>query len=109
MIAYCGLDCEKCEAFIATARNDDALRAKVAGEWSKAYHAPITAEHINCTGCRSAGVKTLFCETMCEVRKCASGRKLETCAQCGEFPCARLADIFKMAPQAEQTLRSMRK
>ena len=109
MIAYCGLDCDKCDAFIATARNDDAMRARVAGEWAKAYRASITPESINCTGCRSAGVKFHYCETMCEVRKCASGRKLETCASCGDFPCARLADIFKMAPQAEQTLRSLRK
>jgi len=29
-IAYCGLDCEKCEARIATMNNDDALRQKVA-------------------------------------------------------------------------------
>ena len=33
-IAYCGLDCEKCEARIATMNNDDALRQKVAKEWS---------------------------------------------------------------------------
>ncbi|MEG1806496.1 MAG: DUF3795 domain-containing protein, partial [Clostridia bacterium] len=26
MIAYCGLDCEKCDAYIATINNDDALR-----------------------------------------------------------------------------------
>ncbi len=29
-IAYCGLDCEKCEARLATINNDDKLREKVA-------------------------------------------------------------------------------
>ena len=29
-IAYCGLNCEACEARIATVNNDDKLRAKVA-------------------------------------------------------------------------------
>ena len=29
-IAYCGLDCETCEARIATVTNDDLLREKVA-------------------------------------------------------------------------------
>ena len=33
-IAYCGLDCEKCEAYIATQNDDDDLRAKVAKEWN---------------------------------------------------------------------------
>ena len=26
MIAYCGLDCEKCDAYITTVRDDQALR-----------------------------------------------------------------------------------
>ena len=34
-IAFCGLDCEFCEARFATANNDDALRRKVAKEWSE--------------------------------------------------------------------------
>lgn len=33
LIAYCGLDCEKCDAQIATLNNDDALREKVAKLW----------------------------------------------------------------------------
>ena len=48
MIARCGLDCEKCEAFIATERNDDALRAKVAREWSELNRVEITPDMINC-------------------------------------------------------------
>ena len=30
-IAYCGLNCETCEARIATIHNDNTLREKVAG------------------------------------------------------------------------------
>ena len=28
MIAYCGLDCEKCDAYLATINNDQDLREK---------------------------------------------------------------------------------
>jgi predicted peroxiredoxin len=77
MIAYCGLECEKCEAFIATEKNDDRLRAEVAEKWARLYNAPVKPEHINCTGCKSSGVKTFYCEQMCEIRKCATGKKLE--------------------------------
>lgn len=28
MIAYCGLDCEKCDAYIATINDDQSLREK---------------------------------------------------------------------------------
>jgi hypothetical protein len=109
MIACCGLDCTQCEAFIATATNDDTLRAKVAGEWTKAYNVDIQTDDINCTGCHSSGVKVLFCERMCAVRKCALSRGYTTCAPCGDFPCNHLETIFKFAPHAENTLKSLRK
>ena len=32
---YCGLDCEACEARIATVNNDEALCQRVAREWSE--------------------------------------------------------------------------
>lgn len=41
-IAFCGLDCETCEARLATVNHDDTLRQKVAGLWSElngGYHA----------------------------------------------------------------------
>ena len=44
MIAYCGLDCEKCDAHIATVNNDDALREKTAKLWAEMNNAPITAD-----------------------------------------------------------------
>ena len=71
MIAYCGLDCEKCEAYLATVNDDQALRVKTAELWSKLNHASITPEQINCLGCRAEGVKTIFCESLCSIRQCA--------------------------------------
>ena len=46
MIAYCGLDCEKCDAYLATINDDQALRQKTAKLWSELNHAPILPEHI---------------------------------------------------------------
>ena len=66
-IAYCGLDCETCEARIATIHNDDALREKVAGLWSDLNGVEITPEMINCVGCRIDGAKTPFCESLCPI------------------------------------------
>jgi hypothetical protein len=109
MIAYCGLDCEQCEAYIATQNNDDARRAKVAEEWARLYHAPIKPEHINCTGCYSAGVKTYYCEQMCEIRKCATTKSVGTCADCPVYPCTVLNVILQAAPQAKARLDALRK
>ena len=60
MIAYCGLDYEKCDAHLATINNDQELRKKTAKLWAELNHAPILPEHINCQGCRVEGVKTVF-------------------------------------------------
>lgn len=108
MIAFCGLNCTKCEAFIATQNNDDALRAKVAQEWSKLYNAPIQPEHINCEGCLSDGIKVYYCDQMCEIRKCAKKNEVQTCANCKDYSCSKLEEVFKYAPDAKSNLDSLR-
>ena len=35
MIAYCGLDCEKCDAYIVTINDDQELREKTAKLWAE--------------------------------------------------------------------------
>ena len=77
-IAYCGLDCETCEAHIATVYNDNDLRIKVAKEWSELNGVEITPEMINCAGCRIDGVKTPFCDSLCPIRQCALSKDIET-------------------------------
>lgn len=59
MIAYCGIDCSSCKAFIATKNDDDDLRAEVASEWSEIYNTTINSHHINCDG-RKNYAGTLF-------------------------------------------------
>ena len=62
LIACCGLDCESCDARIATVKNDDELREKTAQKWSAMNNAPeITAATINCVGCHADGVKFAYC------------------------------------------------
>ena len=73
-IAYCGLDCEKCDAYLATVRKDAALQAEVAARWK------MKPEQIECLGCKSG--TALF---NCTLKKCASRRGLPTCAHCADF------------------------
>ena len=61
MIAFCGLDCERCDAYIATKNDDEALREKTARLWSELNDALILPEHICCDGCRADGRKTVVC------------------------------------------------
>lgn len=109
MIAVCGLNCAECDAFIATRDNDNALRAKLAQEWTELYNVPITAEEINCTGCLGDGVKISYCDQMCEIRKCALENKLDNCAACKDYACDKLGEIFKNAANAKDNLDNLRK
>ena len=105
-IAICGLDCEKCDAYIATKNNDQSLREKTAKLWSELNHASILPEHINCEGCRMNGAKTLFCSTMCEIRKCAVAKGIETCGYCPEKDiCPKVNAIWQNNPQARENLQ----
>ena len=108
LIACCGLDCESCDARIATVRNDNELREKTAKKWSEMNNiAEITAETINCMGCRSDGVKYAYCSDYCEVRKCVSTKGFNTCGECNELDdCVIVGAIFIHNPQAKERLLS---
>lgn len=82
MIAYCGLDCEKCDAYLATINDDQALREKTAKLWAELNNAPILPEHINCEGCRVDGIKTVYCDSLCAIRQCALKKGVATCGDC---------------------------
>ena len=106
MIGYCGLDCEKCDAYIATANDDQALREKTAQLWAQLNNAPILPEHINCQGCRTDGVKTVFCKNICEIRKCAMKKGVSTCGQCTMLAtCSTVGTIISNNPSALENLR----
>ena len=71
MIAYCGLDCEKCDAYLATDQRRSGIARENCKTRSELNHAPILPEHINCQGCRMDGAKTVYCESLCGIRQCA--------------------------------------
>ena len=105
-IAYCGLDCEKCDAYLATIHDDQALREKTAKLWAALNHAPILPEHINCQGCRADGMKTVFCESLCGIRQCALKKVVSTCGDCPDLDnCQTVGAIISSKPEALKNLR----
>lgn len=98
MIAYCGLDCAQCPAYLATQKNDDAARAQVAALWSKLFRMEIKAEQINCDGCHSVSGRLIGHCSTCPVRKCGQEKGLENCGHCPEYSCAQLDGLLKFIP-----------
>jgi hypothetical protein len=106
LIASCGINCETCDAYIATLNNDDQLRKKTAESWCQMFNAPsITVESINCTGCRPDGVKFAHCNA-CEIRKCVRAKGYETCGECQDMStCNIVAMIHQHVPDAITNLK----
>ncbi len=105
-IAFCGLDCETCEARLATVNNDNDQRKRVSELWSELNGVEITPEMINCSGCRIEGVKTPYCDSLCPIRQCAMERQVETCGSCGELDkCEKVGMIIRNNPDALRNLR----
>lgn len=97
MVAYCCLECDKCDVYIATKNNDGELRAKVAKQWK------MDAEKLYCDGCKSENV--LF---NCDAKKCAIARGPPTCAHCDDFPsCDK--EIWIKWPELKQKAEEMRR
>ena len=109
LIGCCGLDCERCDARTATLANDDALREKTAALWTKLNGVTITAEMINCTGCRTEGAKTPFCDKLCPVHNCVREKGFDTCADCGQTAeCPVLGNIAANSPFVFENLNRLR-
>ena len=110
MIGYCGINCEKCEARIATIRDDDKMREEVSRKWCEIFHTDIiTPDKINCTGCRGNGVKYFFCSQMCEIKPCVTRKGYESCAECAEMDsCAKLAAEIGNNEKAKENLRRIK-
>lgn len=106
MIAYCGLDCAKCDAYLATKNNDQALREKTARLWSELNNVTILPGHINCEGCRADGVKTMFCQSLCDIRRCALKKGVETCGACASLEkCSIVGKIISNNSDALKNLK----
>lgn len=108
MIAYCGIVCTECPAYLATTSDDDQQRRKVAENWSQQYNSDIKPEDINREGCLP-GHNVYFGHcAKCEIRACGIGRGVENCAYCDDFACQKLESFFAFVPDARSRLTDIR-
>ncbi|MEA3475769.1 MAG: DUF3795 domain-containing protein [Candidatus Cloacimonadota bacterium] len=108
MIAFCGIICTECPAYLAIQKDNDNERKKVAEMWSKQFKSEIKPEDINCDGClKKSGRLFGYCNE-CPIRKCAMERNISNCAYCDDYPCEELNKFHKFAPDAKATLETIR-
>ncbi len=108
IIAYCGLVCTDCEAYIATQENDPDTLEQMAARMREQFNMPdISVEAILCDGCLGDGRKGGYC-SQCKVRLCGVERGVVNCAHCAEYVCEELTSFFGRAPHAQTMLDEIR-
>lgn len=88
-ISYCGLLCNECPVFIATAENDEQAKEKIAREFS-GEAMQFSKEDMNCYGCFHEDAKNSKMCGECEIRICAEVKGVKNCAYCSDYPCRHI-------------------
>ena len=109
MIGYCGIICSNCPVLIATQKNDDAERKRVAEIFTNQYGKEYKPEDINCEGCTSDSSRIFSYCNVCEIRKCGREKYVKNCAYCPEYPCEKLSQLFSKYSKAEEILDEIRR
>lgn len=110
MIAYCGLVCTECEAYLATQANDLAKLEELAERARREYgSADATVEGWLCDGCLSTSERKCRYCAVCAIRACGEERGLANCAHCADYAtCDKLDGFISGIPQARALLESIR-
>lgn len=113
LVATCGLDCATCAIHLATLETSPAkrrrMRVRIARMCREQYGMRITAKEVtDCDGCRSESGRLFSGCGTCEIRKCAVGRNLASCAYCSSYACGMILRHFESDPGARGRIESMR-
>ena len=110
IIGACGLVCSECEAYKATQANDVEALQKVVDKWKVEYQWDgFTVTNILCDSCMGPSERRVGHCSQCDMRRCALGKGIESCAECPDYEsCQRIADFFKFVPSAKVVLDEVR-
>ncbi len=107
-IGYCGIICLDCPVLVATRKDDDSERKRLAEIFTRQYGRTYQPEDINCDGCITDGQRLFSYCSLCEIRKCAREKAIENCAHCNDYPCGKLSKLFSQYSKAKETLDNLR-
>ncbi len=102
-MGYCGDVCDYCPRYIATQSGSmDGLK-EAAVLWHKAgaRSKVLPPEEMICHGCSR--------DKACQygVAQCASGKSLQHCGECSEYPCAVLKSRFDVVPKLSEEWKNV--
>ncbi len=99
LAGVCGVFCNACAIYQYTQQNNEAALNLIAQRMN------VPQDAIRCTGCRTS-TKTAYCSN-CHMIRCASGKGLEFCGECPDFPCKELEDFKSKMPHRVEIYESL--
>lgn len=112
MMGACGLDCASCEIrrlpfdAVAAAKTMAWFRREGWLKESEGVEEAL-ARSMYCKGC--LGDRSLHWSADCWILQCCADRKnLQSCAECGDFPCQRLIEWSRQNQSYAQALERLR-
>ena len=108
MIAFCGIDCSKCDSYLATQSGKYEELVKVAKKLSKLYRADVKPEYVVCDGCKELKRHSFYCTNSCKMRKCCIEKAYNSCIECVDFPCKELQFELDNSPEAIDNLKKLK-
>jgi hypothetical protein len=110
IVAYCGLVCSECPAYIATQADDLAAKERIAAQWREEFNAPdITVASVTCDGCTTVDGRLGGYCPFCEIRTCGLARGVVNCAYCSDYGCQKLEGFLVNVAAARATLEEIRR
>ncbi len=110
LIAFCGLDCAQCEAYIATQANDEMAKERLVAKWRVEYNSPnMPLAAVTCDGCTTVNGRAGGYCSECPIRACGIEHKVANCAHCTDYAtCEKLSGFLANVPVAKATLEGIR-
>ena len=108
MIAYCGLVCTDCPAYIATQTDNRTLLESTAKQWSEQFHVTIPPDSILCDGCLAQSDRLCAHCYECNIRACGIQHQVANCAVCPDYGCEQIQGFLAQAPEAKKVLEQIR-
>jgi hypothetical protein len=110
IIAFCGIDCAACPAYIGTQAGDAELLAKAAAQWSTADE-PLTPEDVICYSCTQTEKRLYTWCSACRMKDCCREKNIPNCAHCDEYACEDLKKLWDMVASQDprMTLDDLRR
>ena len=104
IISACGNDCSICPRYNygPYVKTDAELRS-TAELWHKIGYRDhiVTNEEISCAGCKVDN----WCRY--NIIKCTSGRNIDNCGQCSQYPCDNIKNCFEITKTFEPSCKKV--